>query len=278
MASSSHNFQEINDLCANLNLEEEEEDVIIRNTGSIDTGVDTRWCLVGTFIQHHQMDFDTIQHQLASLWKPGMGMFCKELGSNRFLFQFYHDVDINRVIDGSPWRCLRKLIIFDRLKAGDDPRSIPLSKLDIWVQIFNLQPGFMSEHVVKDVGNRMGAYIESDPNNFTGDWKEFLRIRVTLHIGKPLRRKMKISPEGEDSFWINFKYERAPTFCFICGIIGHTENFCSQLFHTPPEKIVKPYSNWMRAQPTRQSKFIGSKWLRNVGWQPEQVGLHPSGR
>uniref|UniRef100_A0A803P906 Uncharacterized protein n=1 Tax=Cannabis sativa TaxID=3483 RepID=A0A803P906_CANSA len=202
MASSSHNFQEINDLCANLNLEEEEEDVIIRNTGSIDTGVDMRWCLVGTFIQDHQMDFDTIQHQLASLWKPGMG--------------------------------------------------------------------FMSEHVVKDVGNRMGAYIESDPNNFTGDWKEFLRIRVTLHIGKPLRRKMKISPEGEDSFWINFKYERAPTFCFICGIIGHTENFCSQLFHTPPEKIVKPYGNWMRAQPTRQSKFIGSKWLRNVGWQPEQ--------
>ncbi|KAF4393426.1 hypothetical protein F8388_023230 [Cannabis sativa] len=167
MASSSHNFQEINDLCANLNLEEEEEDVIIRNTGSIDTGVDTRWCLVGTFIQHHQMDFDTIQHQLASLWKPGMGMFCKELGSNRFLFQFYHDVDINRVIDGSPWRCLRKLIIFDRLKAGDDPRSIPLSKLDIWVQIFNLQPDSdaeIEEASVENIGK-----VNANPNIIGGN-------------------------------------------------------------------------------------------------------------
>ena len=67
------------------------------------------------------MDFDTIQHQLASLWKPGMGIFCTELGLNRYLFQFYRDLDINRVIDGSPWMCLRKLIIIDRLKAGDDP-------------------------------------------------------------------------------------------------------------------------------------------------------------
>ncbi|KAF4349039.1 hypothetical protein F8388_019524 [Cannabis sativa] len=165
MASSSHNFQEIHDLCANLNLEEEEEDVIIHNTGSIDTGVDTRWCLVGTFIQDHQMDFDTIQHQLASLWKPGMGMFCKELGSNRFLFQLYHDVDINRVIDGSPWTCLRKLIIFDRLKAGDDPRSIPLSKLDIWVQIFNLQPGRRSTSSAKMMTNSDAEIEEASVEN-----------------------------------------------------------------------------------------------------------------
>uniref|UniRef100_A0A803Q9L8 Reverse transcriptase domain-containing protein n=1 Tax=Cannabis sativa TaxID=3483 RepID=A0A803Q9L8_CANSA len=270
MASSSRIPNDIEDICANLCLEEEEDDIITlgQSIQKVDEGVDTRWCLVGTFVQDHQMDFDTIQHQLASLWKPGMGMFCKELGQNRYLFQFFHDVDINRVIEGSPWTCLRKLLIFNRLTKNDDPRTIPLNKLDIWIQIFDMQPGYMSARVVQDVGNRIGVFIESDPNNFKGFWRNYLRIRVTINIEKPLRRKMKISPEGEDSFWFNFKYECAPTFCFICGIIGHTENFCAKLFQTPLDQIVKPYGIWMKATPIQQNKYIGSKWLRNVGWEP----------
>ncbi|KAF4387554.1 hypothetical protein F8388_011702 [Cannabis sativa] len=276
MASSSRLPNDIEDICANLCLEEEEDDIITlgQSIQKVDEGVDTRWCLVGTFVQDHQMDFDTIQHQLASLWKPGMGMFCKELGQNRYLFQFFHDVDINRVIEGSPWTCLRKLLIFNRLTKNDDPRTIPLNKLDIWIQIFDMQPGYMSARVVQDVGNRIGVFIESDPNNFKGFWRNYLRIRVTINIEKPLRRKMKISPEGEDSFWVHFKYERAPTFCFICGIIGHTENFCAKLFQTPLDQIVKPYGIWMKATPIQQNKYIGSKWLRNVGWEP---GLAPGG-
>ncbi|KAF4375412.1 hypothetical protein F8388_024071 [Cannabis sativa] len=270
MASSSRIPNDIEDICANLCLEEEEDDIITlgQSIQKVDEGVDTRWCLVGTFVQDHQMDFDTIQHQLASLWKPGMGMFCKELGQNRYLFQFFHDVDINRVIEGSPWTCLRKLLIFNRLTKNDDPRTIPLNKLDIWIQIFDMQPGYMSARVVQDVGNRIGVFIESDPNNFKGFWRNYLRIRVTINIEKPLRRKMKISPEGDDSFWVHFKYERAPTFCFICGIIGHTENFCAKLFQTPLDQIVKPYGIWMKATPIQQNKYIGSKWLRNVGWEP----------
>lgn len=73
---------------------------------------------------------------------------------------------------------------------------------------------------------------------------------------------MKIRKTGNDWFWILFKYENIPTFCFFCGILGHSDKFCSKLFDTPTEEISKPYGPWMRAPLRRQTKMIGSKWLR----------------
>lgn len=74
---------------------------------------------------------------------------------------------------------------------------------------------------------------------------------------------MKVRKSGNDWFWIVFKYENPPTFCFICGLMGHSDKFCSRLFDTPESEIVRPYGSWMRAPFRRQTKMIGAKWLRN---------------
>lgn len=74
---------------------------------------------------------------------------------------------------------------------------------------------------------------------------------------------MKIRNVGKEWFWISFKYENVPTFCFICGILGHFEKFCSQLFVTPEKEIIRPYGDFMRAPFKRHVKPIGAKWLRN---------------
>ncbi|XP_060972000.1 uncharacterized protein LOC115703869 [Cannabis sativa] len=67
-----------------------------------------------------------MQNKIATLWQPGRGLYVKELDSNLFLFQFYHEVDIERVIEGSPWTFDRAPLIFERVKSGENPRSIPL--------------------------------------------------------------------------------------------------------------------------------------------------------
>ncbi|KAF4367881.1 hypothetical protein G4B88_021734 [Cannabis sativa] len=115
-----------------LDVEEEEE-------------YDVRWCLVGRFLNAGVIDVQAMQHIMAFLWKPGKGLYVKELEQNRFLFQFYHELDIKRVIGGSPWTFERKQLIFERLKVGDNLRSIILNRLDLWVQIHDLQHGFRTE-------------------------------------------------------------------------------------------------------------------------------------
>uniref|UniRef100_A0A803P2Y2 Reverse transcriptase domain-containing protein n=1 Tax=Cannabis sativa TaxID=3483 RepID=A0A803P2Y2_CANSA len=212
----------------------EEEDLAELPVGQEgeEEGIDDRWCLVGRFLSNRMIDFDKMQNILASLWQPGMGMFVKKLEDNRFLFQFYHEVDIQRVINGSPRTFDRIQLIIERLPVGGDPTSLQLNHLDIWVQIHDVKPGCMKETT------------------------------------EAIKEKTKLTHENGSWFWVHFKYERVPTFCFICGVIGHSDKFCSRLFQQPIDQITKPYGEFMIATPQRSYKNIGARWLRNRGWSP----------
>lgn len=58
---------------------------------------------------------------------------------------------------------------------------------------------------------------------------------------------MKIKREGDDWSWINFKYERLSTFCFVCGILGHSERECNIMYANPDKVMDRAYGPWLRA-------------------------------
>lgn len=66
------------------------------------------------------------------LWKLGKGVYIKEVDANLFLFQFYREIDIKRVIDGSSWSFNRRALIISRMKDDENHPvnfTIDLSKL-----------------------------------------------------------------------------------------------------------------------------------------------------
>lgn len=67
------------------------------------TEIDVRWCLVGRFLTESIIDFQTMQHKMTSLWRPVKGLYVKQLDINRFIFHFYHEIDIKCVTEGIPW-------------------------------------------------------------------------------------------------------------------------------------------------------------------------------
>lgn len=79
----------------------------------------------------------------------------------------------------------------------------------------------MSQKVVMDIGNYIGRFVESDANNFIGVWRDYLRVRVSINLNQPLKRKMKLKRSAENWCCVQFQYEAVPMFCYICGLIGH---------------------------------------------------------
>lgn len=104
MTGQRNTWSEMEKGFAMLSLEDEEQGGLMYEGDTEDLSeIDTRWCLVGRFLTESPIDFQAMQHKMASLWRPGRGMYVKQLDSNRFIFQFYHEVYIKRFIEGGLW-------------------------------------------------------------------------------------------------------------------------------------------------------------------------------
>ncbi|XP_074342618.1 uncharacterized protein LOC141680232 [Apium graveolens] len=92
------------------------------------------------------------------------------------------------------------------------------------------------------------------------------RVRVTIDMDKPLKHRMKIKREGSEWSWVSFKYDRLSTFCFVCGILVHSDRDCGVVYAKPDNDIQRAYGTWLRA-PVRggNNQNLGAKWVRNIG-------------
>ena len=85
----------------------------------------------------------------------------------------------------------------------------------------------MFEDAGKNIGIRLGRVLEVDKRSLQAEQAKFMRVRIELPIDKPFRRGGNITNAEGVRCPIIFRYERLPTFCYICGIIGHDEKHCS---------------------------------------------------
>ena len=110
---------EVMDACAQLLIDEEEEVGLVFKEDEIQAKsegrLDLRFCLVGRFLTDKAINFPAMKNTMAALWRPGKGICIKDLSSTLFLFQFFHEVDIQRVMDSGPWTFDQHLLITKRL-------------------------------------------------------------------------------------------------------------------------------------------------------------------
>lgn len=66
------------------------------------------------------------------------GVHIKEVAGGRFVFQFFHFIDVKRVIEGGPWTFDNSPLLIARMEDGVLPTQVPLIHLDIWVRIFDV--------------------------------------------------------------------------------------------------------------------------------------------
>lgn len=154
--------------------------------------------------------------------------------------------------------------MFHCLQENEDPHNISFNKVDIWVQVYDLPNGFISDKILKSIGNYIGGFVKADPANMNGMWKLYVRIRVTIDVNATLKRKIKIKRAGGDWSWVSFKYERLSTFCFVCGMLGHSERVSGIVYANLDKVIDRAYGTWLRApNKNMRTQNVGAKWLRS---------------
>ncbi|XVF48482.1 hypothetical protein PTKIN_Ptkin03bG0193900 [Pterospermum kingtungense] len=216
---------------------DEEEDIDMDQDGLVQQDGRMDLCLVGRFLTDRSINFNAMSSRLSEIWKPGKGVHIKHISEQRFLFQFFHQVDVNSVLAGGPWVFDNCLLLYQRLQSGMVPTSVPLFHIEIWVQVYDVPVGYMSEGVGKLLGNFIGVFFYYDSKNSASLWRSYMRIRVKMDVRFLLKRFKKIKVSGGVMARVNFKYERLLIFCFVCGFLGHTKKFCPKLFSLHDEKV-----------------------------------------
>ncbi|XP_019160472.1 PREDICTED: uncharacterized protein LOC109157046 [Ipomoea nil] len=160
------------------------------------------WRLVGRFLTTKIIKLEFMSQVIASVWQPVMGVQVAEIQPGLFLFVFYHEMDMQLVLDGGSWSFENHTLVCKQVEDGAIPVSIPLDTSDMWVQLHDLPLGF------------------SDAL-----WKTFYCIRVSIPVLKPLKRGMKLLKRDKMTCCVKFKYERLHNFCFFCGMLGHPHRY-----------------------------------------------------
>ena len=136
------------------------------------------------------------------------------------------------VLNKGPWTFNQDILVLRRITETDQVDRVPLIHVDFWIHVHKLPVGFRSSKILQDIGNYVGVFIESDDNNFSVAWRNYLRIRVSMDAAKPLKRRMKLKKHDSEWLWVEFRYEKLTIFCFIIGCLGHTETKVAFVFFT----------------------------------------------
>lgn len=109
------------------------------------------------------------------------------------------------------------------------------------------------ESMARKLGNIMGEYVDMDMNEGYMNVR-FLRIKVIVDWRKALKIGTLVKFK-EKNLRVHFKYERLPTFCYICDKIGHQLKDCDSLEDLNEEGFKEldeqelSYKHWLRASP-----------------------------
>ena len=134
----------------------------------------------------------------------------------------------------------------------------------MWIQLHDLPAGWWSNSIGRKIGSRLGEFLESDPNNYLGARKDYMWIRIKFDVLKPLKKMINLKkPKGEGMIQVTIWYERLPTYCFQCGMLGHGEKFCHLNYATEEGVSVSNYGPELRALLRRAAQLrIEEKWLK----------------
>jgi hypothetical protein len=230
---------------------EEEASPIVVSMGRARSAARNRLIAVGIFMSIIAISSEQLVNYMKKIWKVRGFVETNELADRRFLIEFSEEGDFEHITRGGPWRYGNDAVLVRPLKEGEDPETARFETVSIWTQFRGIPFYLLSKQLAKDMGNKIGSLISIDNNARSDIRDKFLRARVLLPLDWPLLRWIMLEDEiTEEVIVVSVFYERLPSFCNFCGLIGHKKEGCNPPTPTPEER----YNADIGVQPTHPAE------------------------
>ena len=259
--SQKEYIEEITDRCANLKLSLREDVEVEVQAPLTEEGP----VLIGKFCTKQKINLESVARVLRSIWRTQHNFKVSDLGENKVMFLFQSMDDLDKVLLLSPWSFDKYLVILHKLVRGEAVKDIMFDRSLFWIQIHGLPTMCQMKEVGMSISATLGEVVKVDANEKGFCLGNCLRIRVILDVSLPLCRGRKVRLGEYGLKWVDFRYERLPIFCYLCGKIDHDEQDCLQWIRSnvtlrPEEKQFGP---WLRALSEKKNISPSWLWLKN---------------
>ncbi|XP_058746499.1 uncharacterized protein LOC131619419 [Vicia villosa] len=189
---------------------------------------------------------------MVNAWRLKNHVEIQDLSKN-LLFNFASKRDLESVLKNGPWSFDRALLVLNRVSGEEQLSDLNMHFSPFRVRIYELPLMLRSEAMARKIGSIFGTFEEMDTREACRNGR-FLRIKVTVDLKSPLKRGTVVKFK-EKNLRVHFKYERLPTFCFVCGRIGHQLKNCESLEELIEEGFEEleeqdlSYGQWLRVSP-----------------------------
>ncbi|XP_058774352.1 uncharacterized protein LOC131648628 [Vicia villosa] len=231
---------------------EEEEGVVVADDEVCGEEIFQR-TLAGKLWTDSSFNTRAFTSTMISAWKLKNQVEKQELSKNLYLFRFATKRDLETVLKNGPWSFDRNLLVLARISGEKQLSALNMHYGSFLVRIYELPLMLRSEAMARKIGGIIGSFEEMDQKEAHRN-RRFLRIKVTMDLQLPLKRGTVVKFKDK-SLRVHFKYERLPSFCFVCGRIRHQLKDYEELgdlsedgFEDIEEQDLS-FGLWLRASP-----------------------------
>lgn len=144
-----------------------------------------------------------------------------------FIVKFDTIKDKEFALNEGPWFWGNAGLFVKSWSPDFDPNSMVVTKMPVWVKLFNLPIHFWHYKVLEGIGNTLGTFIKVDNERLDRDIYTFARICVEVDLSQGLPEHILLIHNGKQ--WAQpLDYENTAFRCRICRQTGHLQSACPQ--------------------------------------------------
>ena len=238
-----------------LSLTEEEDEQVVLGSNSTKAAKELgRNYLVMKVLSRRSISLDALRKNLRMVWKTNKSVQISELEDEVFMVEFGDGRDKKKIMEMRPWSYEKQLIILQDFEGEQTPKEVVLKWTPFWIQIHNLPLKSRTKETGYSIGATIGEVVEVDVTENRVQWEKCLRVRVMVDVTRRLIKGKRVTIEGVEGRWVQFKYERLPNFCYQCGLLNHDMKDCIEVKKNGDQSEMKElqYGAWLRGDVFRK--------------------------
>lgn len=171
--------------------------------------------------------FEQVKADLLAKWSMFGEILISDLPNGFLLIRCPSQQVMEKLLLDGPWTVNGIILQISPWKPFFEPTFAKLNTAAIWLQLHNLPVELWEGETLETIVSQFGTLLKVDDFTVSMSRSKYARVCVEIDLSKPLCRGFWIGDDMNKVFVV-VMYERLPTFCYTCGMVGHGSSSCSR--------------------------------------------------